>query len=53
VHQQFSDQAAAYVLGALTPDERQAFEARMGDVAAWFNLVAAQISLELAVGETN
>jgi cobalt-zinc-cadmium efflux system outer membrane protein len=38
---------------SLSIAERQAFEARMGDVAAWFNLVSAQISLELAVGETN
>ena len=29
VHQQLSDQAAAYVLGALTPAERQAFESHL------------------------
>ena len=35
---------------SLSIAERQAFEARMGNVAAWFNLVAAQVTLELAVG---
>ena len=30
--------------------ERQAFEARMGYVRAWFDLVAARVALELALG---
>jgi outer membrane protein TolC len=30
--------------------ERQAFEARMGFVRAWFDLVAARVALELALG---
>lgn len=38
---------------SLSIAERQAFEARMGNVAAWFNLVAAQVALELAVGGTS
>lgn len=33
VHHQLGDQAAAYVLGALTPPERQAFEAHMAGCA--------------------
>ncbi len=34
----------------LSVAERQAFEARMGYVSAWFNLVAARVGLELAIG---
>lgn len=30
--------------------ERQAFEARMGYVSAWFDLVAARVALQLALG---
>jgi len=34
----------------LSVAERQAFEARMGYVRAWFDLMAAKVALELAVG---
>jgi hypothetical protein len=30
--------------------ERQAFEARIGDLDAWFNLASAKVSFDLAVG---
>ena len=33
VHHQYADQAAAYALGALTPDERALFEAHLADCA--------------------
>jgi anti-sigma-K factor RskA len=39
VHQQYADQAAAYALGALTPDERALFEAHLADCA----LCAAEV----------
>ena len=39
LHDQLGDQAAAYVLGALTPDERQAFEAHVAECA----LCAAEV----------
>jgi len=39
VHHQYADQAAAYALGALTPDERALFEAHLADCA----LCAAEV----------
>lgn len=46
---------AAFVAGkldllSLSVAERQAFEARIGDVNAQFNLAAAEVALDLAVG---
>ncbi len=46
---------AAFVAGkldllSLSVAERQAFEARIADVSAWFNLAAAEVTLDLAVG---
>jgi outer membrane protein TolC len=35
---------------SLSVAERQAFEARMGNLDAWFNVASARISLDLAVG---
>jgi outer membrane protein TolC len=35
---------------SLSLAERQAFEARMGYVDAWFNSVAAKVALDLAIG---
>lgn len=35
---------------SLSVAERQAFEARMGNLDAWFNLASARVSLDLAVG---
>jgi cobalt-zinc-cadmium efflux system outer membrane protein len=35
---------------SLSVAERQAFEARIGNLDAWFNLASARVSLELAVG---
>ena len=37
---------------SLSIAERQAFEARMGYVRAWFDLVSARVALELALGGT-
>ena len=52
VHDQLGDQAAAYVLGALTPSERQAFEAHVAgcavcaaDVRSFAPVTAALASL--------
>ncbi len=46
---------AAFVAGkldllSLSVAERQAFEARIADVSAWFNLAASEVTLDLAVG---
>jgi len=35
---------------SLSVAERQAFEARIGYLDAWFNLASARVSLDLAVG---
>ena len=35
---------------SLSVAERQAFEARIGNLDAWFNLASARVSLDLAVG---
>jgi outer membrane protein TolC len=35
----------------LSVAERQAFEARIGYIRAWFDLIAARVALELALGE--
>jgi anti-sigma-K factor RskA len=47
VHEQLGDQAAAYVLGALTPAERQAFEAHLATCA----VCAAEVRSLAAVPE--
>ena len=46
VHDQLGDQAAAYVLGALTPAERQVFEAHLAECA----LCAAEVHSLALVG---
>jgi outer membrane protein, heavy metal efflux system len=51
----FSLLEAAFTAGkidllSLSLAERQAFEARMGYVDAWFNSVAAKVALDLAIG---
>ncbi|HTR62826.1 MAG TPA: TolC family protein [Candidatus Binataceae bacterium] len=43
-------QAGKLDLLNLSVAERQAFEARMGYVRAWFDLVSARVALELALG---
>jgi hypothetical protein len=35
---------------SLSVPERQAFEARIGYLDAWFNLASAKVSFDLAVG---